>query len=171
MQIFQSRYLSSCFSTNSFNNHCVCSFNNLYVYVYEYKWMGWISFIVYLVNTSVTFINVLISSFRYSAATVQDLSTGLWRAIYKEQLFLHQDILFLNCFYNRSRPRRSSWTLYQKSLVYIGIRAAPYFGCLCRENQLENIELLHVFRSWLLCISGIPVNRTNLRIWSFCMSY
>ena len=39
--------------------------------------MGWISFIVYLVNTSVTFINVLISSFRYLAATVQDLSTGL----------------------------------------------------------------------------------------------
>ena len=54
--------------------------------------MGWISFIVYLVNTSVTFINVLISSFRYSAATVQDLSTGLLRAIYKEQLILHQDI-------------------------------------------------------------------------------
>ena len=30
------------------------------------------------------------------------LATGLWRAVCKEQPPLHQDLLFLNCFYNRS---------------------------------------------------------------------
>ena len=39
--------------------------------------LGMISLIVYLLNTSVTFIHVLIRSFRYSAPTIQDPSDQL----------------------------------------------------------------------------------------------
>ena len=49
-------------------------FNNLFIHISQrIHELGLISFIVYFINTYVTFIHVLISSFRYSAATDQDI--------------------------------------------------------------------------------------------------
>ena len=82
-------------------------YRSLYTYLSTNE-LGMISFIVYLLDTSVRFFHVLISSFRYSAVTVQELSEQLPKLYYLVQLlgslqsFYHLPTCFL---YYRSFSR------------------------------------------------------------------
>ena len=68
-------------------------FNNLFIHISQrIHELGLISFIVYFINTYVTFIHVLISSFRYSAATDQDLSDIMFSC--------SQSVCYPGCSYN-----------------------------------------------------------------------
>ena len=106
------------------------------------------------------------SSLMYSESSGSAASTtGGWRAVCNEQLLpsLIPDpfidlLVSHSCLEDyRSRPSRFSWSLFHlESLVYIGILSARYLGCLCRKNQLKNMELLYVLEVLAALYLGCP---------------
>ena len=112
--------------------------------------MELISFIAYLLNTSGTFIHVFISSFRYSAGTVQDLSSS-FLLFYVFQLLSESVILAAPTFWDALIVSSAALLVH---VMLVGFTTAPGAvpGVPAMLAVLIQFELLpELFLELLVC--------------------